>query len=311
MIGFIFPGQGAQRVGMGQELYRRWGIARETFDAASDALGYDMARLCFEGPADLLKQTEYTQPALLTVAVATCRVLAQQGVEPDMAAGLSLGEYSALVAGRALEFSRAVTLVQRRGRYMQSAVPLGVGGMAAIVGLDSEEVERLCLQLKEVGLVQAANYNCPGQVVISGELAAVQACAQAARMRGAKRAVVLEVSAPFHCDLMKPAAHRLYEDLVGVEFASPVFDVFSNVEGRLLDRPDIIRQALYEQVYSPVQWQTCVERMHLSGCRYFVEVGVGRVLSGFVKRIANDVEIMQVEDAITLENLLDMWEEVC
>ena len=311
MIGFMFPGQGAQRVGMGKDLYQGWAVARETFDSASEVLGYDVARLCLEGPEDLLKQTEYTQPALLTVAVAAYRVIASEGVKPDMAAGLSLGEYSALVAAGALEFSQAVSLVQRRGRYMQEAVPRGVGGMAAIIGLDNEQVEELCRQFEEAGLVQAANYNCPQQLVISGELPAVRSCAEAARMRGARRAVVLEVSAPFHCDMMKPAASRLLGDLEDADIAAPSFRVFSNVEGRLLDEPQTIRQALYEQVFSPVQWEACIKGMHSAGCRRFVEVGGGKVLSGFVRRIVSDVEIMQVEDTMSLNNLLDMWEEVC
>ncbi|MEW6523450.1 MAG: ACP S-malonyltransferase [Bacillota bacterium] len=311
MLGFVFPGQGAQYVGMGEDLYRTRPVARRVFEEASDTLGYDMARLCFEGPAGELRRTERTQPALLTASVAALRVLEECGISPRVVAGLSLGEYSALVAAEALGFRDAVALVEKRGRYMQEAVPEGVGAMAAVLGLEAAEVEEICRRASARGVVEPANYNCPGQLVISGEVEAVRWCVDLAREAGAKRAVMLEVSAPFHCRLMRPAGVRLGVELEQLVLHEPRLPVVANVSAGLVRTPEQIRKALVAQVSSPVQWEQSVRCMVDEGCSRIVEVGPGKVLSGFVRRIAPEVETLQVEDNSSLNKLLDLVQEVC
>ncbi|MDI3509105.1 MAG: [acyl-carrier-protein] S-malonyltransferase [Clostridiales bacterium] len=308
-IAFIFPGQGAQYAGMGQQLALRYAEVSEIFKAASEALGYDMAKLCFEGPDEVLKQTEITQPSIFTVSMACAKALEINGVVPDMAAGLSLGEYGALTVANAIDFADAVKLLRQRGRFMQEAVPIGQGAMAAIIGLDKETVEQVCKEASEYGIVEPANYNCPGQIVISGQTAAVQKASEMAKEKGAKRAIMLEVSAPFHCSLLKSAGDRLTEVLESVNINKPAIPVIANVTAEEVSSPEDIRRLLIEQVSSPVCWEESVRRMIAMGADTFIEVGPGKALSGFVKKISKDVKVMNVEDIQSLESAISQLEE--
>jgi len=306
----LFPGQGAQYVGMGKDIHDNHPAARRTFEEASEALGEDLAALCFAGPKERLSATENTQPAILTVSVAILRVLREQGLPLcDVAAGLSLGEYSALVAAGALDFAAAVRVVRQRGRFMQEAVPPDVGAMAAIIGLDTDRVEQVCEEAAAQGLVQPVNYNCPGQIVISGERAAVGRAVELAEAAGARMAVALDVSAPFHCRLMEPAGRRLAEVLAGVEVSDPAFPVLANVNARPVTRRDQIVSALTRQVSSPVLWEMSVRRMAEMGVGLFLEIGPGRTLTGFSKRIVSGPRLANVEDAAGVERVLEMWRE--
>lgn len=304
-IAFVFPGQGSQYVGMGQALAEAYPAARRRLEEAGEALGMDLMRLLFEGPEEALAETENTQPAILAVSVACLEVLRQDGLEPEMAAGLSLGEYSALVAAGALEFATAVQVVRQRGRFMQEAVPLGVGGMAAILGLDAAVVESICEKAREAGWVEPANYNCPGQVVVAGEVAAVDRAVQLAKEAGAARAVRLAVSAPFHTRMLAPAADRLAEVLAAVPIHPARFPVVANVTAEPVQDPEAIRTLLIRQVASPVRWEQSVRRMVQEGVDTFVEVGPGRALSGFIKRIDRRLKVFNVEDPQTLAGALD------
>ena len=288
----VFPGQGAQFVGMGQDLYERFPEARQVFAEASEAAGFDIARLCFEGPEEQLQLTEYQQPALLAVGVACWRVLEDRGLEPAMAAGLSLGEYGALVVAGVLELADAARVVRLRGRFMQEAVPPGEGAMAALLGLDAEAVEELCRRLMEAGagVVEPANYNCPGQIVVAGQRAAVEAAVQQAREAGARKAVLLPVSAPFHCRLMEPAARRLAEVLAQVPFRPARIPVVANVTAEPVTDPERIRQLLVQQVDHPVRWEHSVRRMQQEGITRLVEMGPGKTLTGFARRIDKGLE---------------------
>lgn len=308
-VAFVFPGQGAQYVGMGRDLAEQYPQFRRYFDEASEVLGFDLARLCFEGPEERLQETANTQPAILTVSVATLALLRERGLEPDVVAGLSLGEYTALVAAGVLEFRQAVDLVRRRGIYMQEAVPLGEGTMAAILGLESQAVEEICRQARDVGWVEPANYNCPGQVVIAGHVAAVEKAVRLAQEAGAARAVILPVSAPFHCKLLAPAGERLARDLQAVPLAPARIPVVANVTADYVREPEAIRELLIRQVSSPVRWEESVRRMMADGVDTFVEVGPGRTLSGFVRRIDRKLRVFNVEDNQSLVKLLDCWGE--
>ena len=282
----LFPGQGSQFPGMGRALYEAFPQARAAFQEADEALGWPLSELCFSGSEEELRRTENTQPALLTVSVAAHRALAARGVRPVAAAGHSLGEYSALVAAGSLDLATAVRLVRNRGRYMQEAVPEGQGSMAAVLGLDDEVVQEVCADVRQAGtgVVEPANYNAPGQVVIAGSRAAVEAAMQAARARGARRVLPLNVSAPFHCSLMAPAAERLAVDLAGVAFADPAFPVVRNIDAEPLTRGEQVAESLRLQVTSPVRWVDCLRRLEEMGCDTWVEVGAGRVLAGLAKR---------------------------
>jgi [acyl-carrier-protein] S-malonyltransferase len=308
-VALVFPGQGAQFVGMGQALLDAEPLARHVLREAGEASGLDLDRLIREGPADRLAETEITQPAILAVSAAVAAVLASRGVVPAATAGLSLGEYTALVAAGALDAGPAAALVRRRGRYMQEAVPLGEGAMAAVLGLEVAAVERLCAEVAAAMPVPApdggwvlapANFNCPGQIVIAGHAAAVAEAAARGREFGARRVAVLPVSAPFHCSLMAPAAARLAPDLAALALRPAACPVVANVHARAVESPDEMRQALLAQVCSPVRWEDVVRTLAATGCDTFVEVGPGKTLSGFIQRILPAARVLAVCDPESL-----------
>ncbi|MFO7941844.1 MAG: ACP S-malonyltransferase [Bacillota bacterium] len=293
----VFPGQGAQYVGMGGELLREYETVQTMFRRASDALGWDLASLVSEGPENKLNLTAYTQPALLAVSVAAWEVFRPQvAKDPEFSAGLSLGEYSALVAAGSLKLEDAVRLVHLRGKYMQEAVPAGVGGMAAVLGMDESPLESVCREVSDDDdFVALANLNCPGQVVISGHMEAVKRACNLASERGARRAVVLPVSAPFHSELMRPARDKLGEAMDDVEFRRARFPVISNARVVPLTDPDDIREALLEQMTSPVRWEASVHYMINAGLRNFLEFGPKKTLTGFLRRIDRSARGFTVE----------------
>ncbi len=305
-IAFLFPGQGSQSVSMGRDLYDKFPAARAVFDEADEALGFSLSRLCFEGPEDDLKMTEHTQPAILTVSVAAERVLRQHGVEAAFAAGHSLGEYSAHVAAGTLSFADAVRTVRNRGRYMQQAVAPGVGAMAAILGLPAEKVIGVCAAAaQETGeAVSAANLNSPEQTVISGTSSAVERAAELAKQAGAKRAVMLAVSAPFHCSLMQPAQDRLAADMQTLAFNAPKIPVAVNVDAALVQEADAARDALVRQVTGAVRWVECMKLLAAEGVDHFIEVGPGKVLCGLMRQIDRAQKCLNVEDSASLDKTL-------
>jgi len=304
----VFPGQGAQFPGMGKELYDQYDVAKDVFERADAALGFKLSDLIFGGPSDELTLTYNAQPALLTVSVAAAMVLESQGLRPDMVAGLSLGEYTALVVAGSLSLEDGVVITRKRGRYMQEACPPGQGSMAAIIGLPCAEVEAICYESSKLGVVTGANYNCPGQVVISGHKKAVDDACRRAQERGAK-GVPLAVSAPFHCALMEPAAKRLSADLEKIEFKEPTVAVYSNVTGRRLSDPRGVKDILIQQMTQPVLWQVDMENMILDGASGFIEVGPGKSLTGFGKRINPAVRFVQFSSPYDLNAVIDFYKE--
>jgi [acyl-carrier-protein] S-malonyltransferase len=305
-IAFLFPGQGSQAVGMGRELAERFPLAAQTFAEADEALGFPLSKLCFEGPEADLRLTENTQPAILTVSVAAARVLAEHGIRPGLAAGHSLGEWSAHVAAGTLSFADAVRSVKARGRAMQIAVPAGEGAMAAVLALDPAVVVEVCKEVAgETGLVvEAANFNSPGQTVISGALAAVEKASALAKAKGARRAVMLPVSAPFHCALMQPAQEEVARVLAALALGDPKIPVAANVTGGLVTTADGAKDALIHQVTGAVRWVDCMQALKAAGAEWFIEVGPGKVLCGLLKQIDPELKWLNVEDAASLEKTL-------
>ena len=286
---FLFPGQGSQFPGMGKSLADAYPVARHTFEEADEALGFSLSTLCFEGPEDQLKLTEHTQPALVTVSTAAFRVLQEKGLAPDYVAGHSLGEYSALVAAGSLGFADAVRLVRKRGSYMQQAVPPGVGAMAALLKLPEDKLAAVLAEAAQGEVVQAANLNSPDQVVISGNVAAVNRACELAKAAGARRAVLLPVSAPFHCSLMKPAQERLAADLDATTFAELRIPLVNNWQAKLVTSGEDARRGLFEQVPNPVRWAESVRLLASLGITRTIEVGAGAVLTGLLKNIQPDI----------------------
>jgi len=310
-LAFVFPGQGAQTVGMGKDLFDQYDVAKRLFAEADEALGYSIKDMCFEGPADDLKLTANTQPAILTVSVIVNEILKEHGVQPDVAGGHSLGEYSALVAAGVLSFKDAVALVHKRGQYMQEAVPVGEGGMAAIIGLDDEAIAAACEKAtKEAGEVQPVNFNCPGQTVIAGTTHGVEKAVEELKAAGAKKAVVLPVSAPFHSTLMKPAAEKLAAELDKVAIHDAAFPVVSNFTGELETKAEEIKANLVAQADHPVRWIACVKTMQAFGADTFVEAGPGKTLCGFNRRIDRSLKSLNVENLESLQKTLDYLKEV-
>lgn len=306
---FVFPGQGSQYVGMGKEITNNFAIAKRVYEEAGDNLSLDMAKLCFEGPDTELVKTENTQPAILTTSIAILRTLEEMGVDCGITAGLSLGEYSSLVKSGVLQFGDAVKLVKKRGKYMQEAVPLGVGVMAAIIGLDRKELEECLKSCGQYGLVEVANYNSPGQIVISGETEAVKMAVKKSSELGARKAVLLPVSAPFHCSLLKVAGEKLKKDLEVLEINSPKVPIITNVKAKVLEDKEEVIPILVKQVSNSVLWQDSVELMIEGDVSTFVEIGPGKTLTSFIKRIAKamgkNVNIYNVEDMDGLKTLIN------
>ncbi len=304
MIAFLFPGQGSQYPGMGKQLVDNFSLAGQTFEEASDALGFDMADLCFNGSEDSLRLTANTQPAILTTSIAALRVLEQEtGLTPGCAAGHSLGEFSALVAVGALSFSDAVKTVRQRGTFMQDAVPVGVGAMAAVMGIEREPLEQICQQAAAGEVVAPANFNSPGQIVIAGEATAVERAIALAKEQGAKRAMLLPVSAPFHSALMQPAADRLAEVLAPLRISSFRCPVVGNVEATSYSEPERVKELLIKQVCAAVRWDESVQEMDRCGVERYIEIGPGKVLCGLVKRILKGSDTAQVDSVDTLAKL--------
>ncbi len=307
-IAFVFPGQGAQYVGMGKDFFDNFSSARSIFEEASDKISIDMRKLCFEDPKNELIKTENTQPAILTTSIAILKVLEEEGMDCDITAGLSLGEYASLIKSNVFLFGDAVGLVQKRGRYMQNEVPIGVGAMAAILGLDREQVG-LCIEnSKRYGIVEAANYNCPGQTVVSGEIKAVESTVKTAKEIGAKKAVLLPVSAPFHCELLRGAGEKLKKDLEGLNIDDPKVPVVTNVNAKILSSKSEVIPSLIDQISKSILWEDSVLLMIDKGTNTFIEIGPGKVLSSLIKRTAEargvGVNIYNVENIDNFKQLL-------
>lgn len=310
-VAFLFPGQGAQYVGMGKEIAENYSIASKVFDNANSVLDIDIKNLCFNGPEEELIKTENTQPAILTTSIAILEVAREHGLKADVTAGLSLGEYSSLVYSGALDFKEAVSLVKKRGRFMQDAVPEGMGTMAAILGLERSIVSEVIKEASSKGIIAGANYNCPGQIVLSGEISAIEYATKLAKEKGAKRALILPVSAPFHCEMLKRAGDDLEKELEDVKVSDMQVDVISNVEAEYIKESEDIKDLLTRQVSSSVLFEDSIELMLRDGVDTFIEIGPSKTLSAFVKKIAknNDklVTCLNIEDLASLEKTLEYF----
>jgi [acyl-carrier-protein] S-malonyltransferase len=307
-IAYVFPGQGAQYAGMGKDFYDNFKECRAIFNKANEVLGFDLARMCFEGPNEELSITKITQPALLTVCMAIFEALkSKTSIESVIMGGLSLGEYSALTAADAMDFETAVKLVYNRGNYMQSAVPLGEGGMLALMGCTDEDAIRFCRTVTEkYGLLEPANFNCPGQIVVGGKAEAIESALQFAKDFNIKKAVKLQVSAPFHTSMLKSAGARLKKDLREIKFKKPIYKVISNVDTEYYQDDEVIADKLEKQVYNPVQWEACVRKMIADGVTTFVEIGPGKTLSSFIKKIDKSIRAINIDSIASLEEYLQM-----
>lgn len=304
-LAFVFAGQGAQAVGMGKELAENFDCAMKVFDEASDALGFDIKDMIWNGDKETLMITENTQPTIVTMSVAALRVLEEKGIKPDVVAGLSLGEYTAHIASGSMKFADGVRLVKKRGKYMQEEVPVGKGAMAAIIALSAEQVRECCKEASKIGVCTGANFNCPGQIVVSGEVAAVEKCCELAKEMGAKRAMKLPVSAPFHCEMLIGAGEKLAKELENVEISDMQIPVITNVTADYVASKDDIKPLLIKQVSNSVLWEDTIRRMLSDGVDTFVEVGPGKALSGFIKKITKDVAVYNVEDMSSLNKTLE------
>ena len=309
-LAFVFPGQGAQKVGMGKDFFDNYDVAKKMFKEADEALGYSIMKMCFEGPEEDLKLTANTQPAILTISCIANEILKENGVQPEITGGHSLGGYSALVAAGVLKFQDAVALVHKRGAYMQEAVPVGEGGMAAIIGVDREKIVEICQSVSAESPVQAVNFNCPGQIVIAGATRGVELAVEELKAAGAKKAVILPVSAPFHSTLMKPAAEKLAVELDKVTLSDARIPVVANVNAQVLTKAEDIKASLVAQAASPVLWEDCVAKMKEFGADVLLEAGPGKTLCGFNRRIDKSIKSLNVEDVESLEKSLDYFKEV-
>lgn len=303
-LAFLFSGQGAQYVGMGKQIAQEYKSSDLIFNQASEVLGFDIKKMIFESDDETLKVTENTQPCVVTTSIACLQPLLEKGIKPDVVAGLSLGEYSAHVVSGTMSIGDAVALVRKRGKYMQEAVPVGVGAMAAILGLENEKVMDCCKEASSNGIVEPANFNCPGQVVVAGEVKAVEKAMELAKEAGAKRAVLLPVSAPFHCSLLKPAGEKLAAELEKIELNDMHIPVVTNVTAEYILDKSKVKELLIRQVSSPVHFEESIRKMIDDGVDTFVEIGPGKTLIGFVKKINKEVKTLNVEDIESLNNTL-------
>jgi [acyl-carrier-protein] S-malonyltransferase len=303
-IAYIFPGQGSQYVGMAKEFIENFNESKEVFDIAGAALGFDLAQLCMHGPSEMLNKTENTQPAILAASMAILRPLERRGLSADAAAGHSLGEYTAITASGGFELKDAIALVQKRGRYMQEAMPEGAGLMAAILGMDRSALEKTCLEAAKNGIVAPANYNSPGQIVIAGEKKAVEIAMELARAAGAKKVVPLMVSVPSHCSLMKAAGERLAQELDKVTISDLRIPIVNNADAKFIRTATDLKPSLVRQISSSLYWEDSINRLTADGFDTFLEVGPGKVLSGLVKRIAKDAKVLNVEDLKSMQDTL-------
>lgn len=304
-IAFIFPGQGAQYIGMGKQIALNYKSSYDIYEEASEALGQDMRKIIFDGDEETLRLTENTQPAIVTTSIACLQPLLAKGIQPHYTAGLSLGEYAAHVASGTIDFKTAVSLVRKRGKFIQEAVPLGKGTMAAIIGLSPEVVEECCRRASDAGVVEPANYNCPGQISISGEVKAVEKAMELCAEKGAKRTILLAVSAPFHCSMLKSAGEKLDAELEVVKFKDFEFPLVANVNAKPVESSLKIRETLVKQVSSPVLWENTVRFMLDNGVDTFIEIGPGKVLSGFVRKCSKEARSFNIEDMESLERTLE------
>jgi [acyl-carrier-protein] S-malonyltransferase len=310
-IAYLFPGQGSQYIGMGKELYNNYQECREVFDEADERLNIKLSVMMFEGSKENLDRTEYTQPAIVAMSIAAYKALSRHGIKPYVTAGLSLGEYSSLTVSGVFTLSQVIPLVQKRGRFMQDAVPEGKGKMCAILGLSEDKVKEACDKAKSIGLVEPANYNCPGQIVIAGEVKAVDEAANIAKVLGALRCVSLPVSAPFHTKMLASAADNLRIELDKLTLGEMMIPVISNVTADYINSVAEVKSLLYEQVMSSVLWEQTIRRMTADGVRHFVEIGPGRTLSGFVKKIDRSLNTYHVEDETSLRETVSALEGIC